>query len=476
MESDHSRIRAAFVLMTALALASCREAKIPKPSPTQTPVPTRAETPTPTPTPTPLPEAFIPSSRMETARLFNSLQLHSRVVTVEGPPASVGRKNPDAYQLDLELKVEVPRAAQTIEELSDADPEIGSALPGLKEQLVNAKISKFYYGLYQLKVDSVNRLLARLDQLISRHNFFDCNTILEIQDAKSLRKALLIQSDMDVNADGSDSDRQSDVDGSSTNFQPYTSYRWPKKTEKPSQFLPERESKLKQLQADYDAKGTPPDKKKSIKDQIDQIQREIADLKKYSYLISKYDPFVVLPGFMLRQPTHPFVPKLGDYVVVIYKGTLYPALLGDVGPSYKIGEGSLRISTQSDPRSNPYNRPSSNLNITYLVFPGSSEEPSGPPNLKKLHDKCASLLGEVGGYGGQLWEWEDLLAQPSQSPSPSASASPQSSIVSNSTPNPSGSVTPSLPPEPSPISAPSPTGSGSPGSAAKESQKKHGER
>ena len=45
-----------------------------------------------------------------------------------------------------------------------------------------------------------------------------------------------------------DADRASDVDGSTANFQPFTSYRWPKKTSKASQFIPEREDKLKQLQ------------------------------------------------------------------------------------------------------------------------------------------------------------------------------------------------------------------------------------
>ena len=137
----------------------------------------------------------------------------------------------------------------------------------------------------------------------------------------------------------------------------------------------------------------------------------MADLKKYSFLIAKADPYVVLPGFMFRQPNHPFEPKLGDYVVVIYQGKLYPALLGDVGPSYKIGEASLRICTELDPRSNPYNRPASDLNITYLVFPGSAEEPPGPPDLQKLHDRCAALLNEIGGYTGELWTWEDLLAK-----------------------------------------------------------------
>ena len=273
---------------------------------------------------------------------------------------------------------------------------IGSLLPGLKDELPTSKVSNFYHGLYQLKVDAVNRTLARLDQIVSRHNFFDCNTILELQDQKTNRKALLIQSDMDVNADGSDADRSSDVNGSTANFQPFTSYRWPKKTSKASQFIPEREEKLKQLQSEYEAKTTPPERKKILKDQMDQIQRELNDLKKYSFLIARADPYVVLPGFMFRQPSHPFQPKLGDCVVVIYQGKLYPALLGDVGPSYKIGEASLRICSQLDPRSTAYNRPASDLNITYLVFPGSAEDPPGPPDLQKLHDRCSTLLNEIG--------------------------------------------------------------------------------
>ena len=76
--------------------------------------------------------------------------------------------------------------------------------------------------------------------------------------------------------------------------------------------------------------------------------------------------------------------------MVIYQGKLYPALLGDVGPSYKIGEASLRICSQLDPRSTAYNRPASDLNITYIVFPGSAEDPPGPPDLQKLHDRCSS--------------------------------------------------------------------------------------
>jgi hypothetical protein len=420
------------------------------------PKPSNLETPSPSPpavapTPTPLPEAFVPSSRMETARLFNGMEIHSRVTTAEGAPAVVERKTPDAYLLDLEVKVQVPKPAQTLEELTGADPLIGSVLPGLKNELPAATVSSFYHGLYQLKVDAVNRTLARLDQLVSRHNFFDCNTILELKDPKTNRKALLIQSDMDVNDDGSDPDRASDVDGSPANFQPFTSYRWPKKTNKPNQFIPEREEKLKQLQSEYDLKTTPAERKKLLKEQLEQMQREVTDLKKYSFLIAKADPYVVLPGFMFRQSNHPFQPKLGDYVVVIYQGKLYPALVGDVGPSYKIGEASLRICSELDPRSNPYNRPASDLNITYIVFPGSADDPPGPPDLQKLHDRCAVLLNEIGGYTGELWAWEDVLAKPS--PSPRESAASRGTAAGTPTPSP----------------APSPSSSASPGPSAKNS-------
>jgi hypothetical protein len=432
--------RALLVGVAAMTFCGCPVSFNPTPTPTPTPFSS------PTPTPTPLPEAFIPSSRMETAKLFNGLEIHSKVSTVEGPPAIVGRKTPEAYLLDLDIKIQVPKPAQTLEELQAADPALDVALPGLRERLATAKVSNFYHALYQLKVDAVNRELARLDQIVSRHNFFDCNTILEIKDANTNRKALLIQSDMDVNADGSDSDRYQEVDGSYLNFQPFTSYRWPKKTDKPSQFLATREEKLKQLSTEFGAKTTTPDRKKLLKDQIEDLQRGIDDLKKFSFLVSKLDPFVVLPGFMLRQTNHAYLPKLGDYVVVLFKGKLYPALLGDVGPSYKIGEASMRICSELDPRSNAYNRPSSNLDITYIVFPGSTEGQPGPPDLKRLHDRCAGLLNEIGGYAGELWMWEDLLAKPSATPAPTPTPTVAASVSAN--PSVNGSAPASSSPSP----------------------------
>jgi hypothetical protein len=321
--------------------------------------------------------------------------------------------------LNLDVQVRVPKPAQTLEELQTPDPQLGTTLPGLPDLLSRAKVSGYYHGLYRLKVDNLNRALGRLDQMIARQNFFDCNAMLELTSASSGRKALLIQAPMDVNADGSDADRTYAVDGSSANFQPFTSYRWPKRTDRPSQFLADRENRLKSLQAEFDAKGTPADRKKVIHEQIDEVQRQITDLKRFSYLVAMNDPYVVLPGFMLRPPASPFTPKFGDYVVVVFRGKLYPALLGDAGPSYKMGEGSLRLATTLNAKANAQNRPVSDVAVTYVIFPGSAEPQPGPPDFVQLRSRCESLLGEMGGYQGELWTWPDLLApMPTPSPSP----------------------------------------------------------
>src|SRR5258707_2430138 len=443
---------ALFALMTSLLLSGCPG---PRFSNVNLQTPTPSPSPTPTPTPTPLPETYVPYSHKEVAKLFNGFEIHSKVDTDTGAPAWLERRAPESYVLDLDVRVRVPQAAQTIEQIAQADAQLPTLLPGLDSWLGASRVSNFYHGLYQLKIDSLSRTLNRLDQLLSRHNFFDCNTILELTDPKTSRKALLIQSDMDVNADGSDADRSNDVDSSTSNFQPYTSYRWPKRSDKPSQFIPEREQKLKQAETEFDQKNTAPERKKALKEQIEELNREISDLKSYSFLISKADPFVVLPGFMLRQSNHPFLPKFGDYVVVIYGGKLYPAIIGDAGPSYKVGEASLRLATQIDTKANAYNRPSSDLNITYLVFPGSAESQPGPPDLPKMHDRCAELLNEIGGYTGELWQWQDLFATPSPSPSPSPTGTPTATQTVPITPrtspsaSPAGSIAPTASPSPS---------------------------
>lgn len=59
-----------------------------------------------------------------------------------------------------------------------------------------------------------------------------------------------------------------------------------------------------------------------------------------SPLSSEAIPFYVLPGGLFGQLTGL---ELGDLGVVIYKEVIAAAILGDVGPPHKIGEGSIAL-------------------------------------------------------------------------------------------------------------------------------------
>mgnify|MGYP003694724771 CR=1 FL=1 len=89
--------------------------------------------------------------------------------------------------------------------------------------------------------------------------------------------------------------------------------------------------------------------------------------------------------------------KLGDYALVIFGNSIYPALVGDVGPNDKVGEASLRIAKEINTLSTPYNRPVSDLKVTYLIFPDTADKPFGPPDLEKLQARCETLVKEIGG-------------------------------------------------------------------------------
>jgi hypothetical protein len=98
----------------------------------------------------------------------------------------------------------------------------------------------------------------------------------------------------------------------------------------------------------------------------------------------------------MRDHTGPFVPKIGDYAIVIHAGRAYPAIVGDSGPSHKVGEASLILCREISQRSSNLIRATSDLNAAYLVFPGSADESPAPPNLARWREKCGQLAAEAG--------------------------------------------------------------------------------
>ena len=401
-----------------------------------------AETPIPEPTPTRPP---VITGKLDTAKLFNGITLHSTIETLPGADASTERIEPDSYVIDLKLRARVPSPNRTIEELARVNPQLPALLPGLTAMLVPDPVSRLYAQLYDTKIRVMRENLVRLDRLPSRHNFFDCQTVLQLQHPQSHRKALLIQADMDVDADGSDADRIPIGTGSPANFKPATSYRWPKKTSAPNPYLAPTESKLKNAEDEYALKTTSPERKRELRDAIAQLRAEIGTLKKFSFLIGATDPYIVIPGAFARGND---APKVGDYALVIFADAVYPAIVGDVGPNDKAGEASLRIAKQINPLSTPYNRPVSDLKVTYLIFPGTADKPFGPPDLDKLQMRCEALVKEIGGATVPLHRWENIIPPPpSPTPTPSPSPSPAGPSSAQS-PSPGISATPGAWPSP----------------------------
>jgi len=391
--------------------------------------------PTPEPTPTRPPTI---SGKLDTGKLFNGITLHSTVETIPGADAATERTQPDSYALDLRLQARVPSANKTIEELAKINPHLPTLLPGLASMLPADPVSPLYAQLYDSKVKMLRQNLARLDLLLSRHNFFDCQTVLQIQHPQTHRKALLLQADMDVDADGSDADRMPIGTGAPANFKPATSYRWPKKTAAPNPYLAATEERLKRAEDEYALATTTAARKRELSNAVAELRAEVATLKKYSFLIGATDPFIVVPGAF----THGGDPvKPGDYALVVFGDSIYPAIVGDVGPNDKVGEASLRIAKQINTLSTPYNRPVSDLKVTYIMFPGTAEKSVGPPDLEKLQARCEALVKEIGGATVPLHHWENIIP-PSPTPTPTPSPSPSPSGTP-STPSPTGSALPS---------------------------------
>jgi len=359
---------------------------------------------------------------MDTGMIFNGLQFNWKVETSLGDTAAQDRERDNAYRLELNLNIRVPRAAVSLEDLQMANPRIGEALPSLPILLQTAKISPDYEDLYRRKMNFLKERLEKIEQILSRHNYYDCDTILELKSPDTGRRALLVQGDMDVNVDGSDGDRNVQVDGSGQFFQPQTSYRWPKTTDRPNPFIKRFEERIAKAEAELAVPGITQTKSRQLRNDITLYQRNISDLKSASFLVSKTDPSVVLPGFMMGGNG----PKVGDYVVVVHEDKMYPAILGDAGPSYKVGEASLRLCNEINHTGNPLARPVSDLTVTYLVFPGSADEKRSQPDLDRWHARCTELLADIGvTNNAALHRWENIVPPwPTPTPSPTPDAHP----------------------------------------------------
>lgn len=363
----------------------------------------------------PLPSGYMPHRNIDTTKLWNGLRVQNSVETAQGDLASEERIREDAIQLEMKLTFKIPRASQTMEELEQVNPNLSKILPALPAMVENCSVSPFYHQLYENKTRRMQENATRFSDILSVHNLYDTETILELENAETKQKILLVQSDMDVVADGSDGDRWPFLDNyitMSTHYQPFTSYGWAKQTDTPNPLLARWQSELDKRKKRFAVKGLSIKENRFLRSRIAKLEPEIEEMKVRSNLIAEADPFIVISLVSHgRHEENEYCPLIGDYAVVIHENNIYPAIAGDYGPSFKYGEASLRIAKEINSKASPYHRPESDLEVTYLIFPNSRDEKKSAPDLEKWHRKCQEHIDLLGGLGAgySLHEWEDII-------------------------------------------------------------------
>ncbi|MBC8126404.1 MAG: glycoside hydrolase family 75 protein [Gloeobacteraceae cyanobacterium ES-bin-144] len=354
-------------------------------------------------------------SMMDVRKLRSGIPFKTEVKFEKGGIASKERVNDASYTAFYQLNLRVPQAAKTISELEGSTPDLSKVLPGLPALLEKAEVSTWFAKLYENKVARVRRDANTLNELLTKHNIYDCETILQFRTSGG-RPVFFLQAEMDVVSDGSDGDRLPTMPAEiveSPNYQPFTSYGWTKRTEIPNPMILGWEKRITIAEKELADRATTTERKAWLRERITYLKRGITDLKSRSFLIADYDPFIVIPVDILTS-SDAFAPKVGDYAVVVYGRKIYPAIVGDGGPTFKVGEASLRMARELNPKSSPYNRPVSDLKVSYLVFSGSRDAEKNPPDYEKWRQKCHELLGEIGGVGEgvELHQWQDILPKP----------------------------------------------------------------
>ena len=392
-----------------------------KPTPPVSPPVTQPKPPTRPAPPITVAQPVMPiKSDGDIRKLSKGFHFDYKATFQPGGRASTERTKKDSYVAKYTLNVHMPKPATTIEDFSSINPHLKSMLPELDQLLSTAKVSPFYQKLYNNKAARLKKDALQLNKLLTQHNFYDCETMLELTHPKTKRKAFLIQADMDVVSDGSDGDRldtMPDKIVNSTHYQPFTSYGWKKVTRKPNPMAAGWKKRIGNANTELADSNTSTTRAQWLRGRIKMLKRGIEDMKYRSFLIADHDPFIVISVDMLTaRSSGKHIPRVGDYAVVIYKNRILPAIVGDGGPTFKVGEASLRMAKELNPSASSYNRPVSSLGVTYLVFPGSAKRPFAAPNYENWHKECAKLLKDVGGLGEgyDLHQWTSTL--PSDEP------------------------------------------------------------
>ena len=346
-------------------------------------------------------------------------ELPAWVVAEKEPLVLKKTSVPSYLEMTQSATIVRPKALTQVADLEKLNPGLTQVLPALSDLVSKGTVSPKFKALYDAKIESM-----KTGTFMPAHSYFDCATVLNVKDAKSGRSAVLFQSDMETDTDGTDPVRLSklkDYDDArfSRSFQPVLSYSWSKGTidAPPNPFLKYYDDTLGQLRAlrkqvnafaQADAGPTWQELKKHFDEQITTLDHRAdyyrADLTRRRSLIASVDPFIVVPKTWVGEQGGM---SPGDYAVVVHAGKVYPCIIGDAGPSTKAGEASQRLARALNPKASGRVSAVSTVCVTYIVFPGTRSE-KGAPDLKRYQAEVSRLIGEIGGLGDgvKLHAWE----------------------------------------------------------------------
>jgi Fungal chitosanase of glycosyl hydrolase group 75 len=310
-----------------------------------------------------------------------------------------------------EIEYVTPSPSTNLDALLAINPALATLLPGLEGMFKDATVSPRYEQLQSTKTKYL-----RAGTFPTTHNFYDCETFLQLTHPETGRKVLWLQADMDVVTDGSDPDRAPlladyDLARTSNSFLPFTKFGWPKSSSTPENpfvdYYAEVLTELEKVKALLNEKAAN-DKGIIWRELLATCDQQIKYAKSRGpgthfqtwtderrYVVATLDPFVVLPNSWLNGGED-WTPAAGNYAAVIYRDTIYPAILGDTGPESIVGEASLKLAQTLNPSANGRVRAVNELAVSYLIFPGT-RAPAAEPDLALWRVEISRLLGELGG-------------------------------------------------------------------------------
>ncbi|MEM9284213.1 MAG: hypothetical protein AAGA96_20540, partial [Verrucomicrobiota bacterium] len=160
----------------------------------------------------PMPSSYVSWKKVDAAELWSEIPVETRMETNQGETATVERERDESYRIEMSVNLTIPKPSDSVEELAEINPDLPKMLSDFDELIENSEVSPFYHHLYELKVRRVQEKVTRIDQLLSRHNLYDCETVLQAKHPVTGKKVLIIQGEMDVVTDGSDGDRWPELD------------------------------------------------------------------------------------------------------------------------------------------------------------------------------------------------------------------------------------------------------------------------